>query len=81
MITFENLQLVKEIITQTGGLLDCPYFKENYKLIPLGLRKQQVLNADPKSIQKINFTANPEPDGNIKMLFIIEETKETVLSF
>ena len=81
MITFENLQLVKEIITQTGGLLDCPYFKEHHKLIPMGLRKQQVLNADPKSIQKINFTANPERDGNIKMLFIVEETEETILSF
>ena len=47
----------------------------------MGLRKQQVLNADPKSIQKINFTANPERDGNIKMLFIVEETEETILSF
>ena len=36
----------------TGCLLDCPYFKENYKLIAKDLSKQQVLDADPKAIQK-----------------------------
>ena len=36
----------------TGCLLDCPYFKENYKLIAKDLSKQRVLDADPKAIQK-----------------------------
>ena len=42
----------------TGCLLDYPYFKENYKLIAIDLSKQQALNADPRVIQKINFTTN-----------------------
>ena len=32
----------------TGCLLDCLYFKENYKMIATGLSKQQVLDADPR---------------------------------
>ena len=42
----------------TGCLLDYPYFKKYYKLIALDLSKQQKLDADPKSIQQINFTGN-----------------------
>lgn len=34
----------------TGCLLDCPYFKENYKLIVTDLIKQQTHDADPKGI-------------------------------
>ena len=29
-----------------------------YKMIAVDLRKQQVLDADPRAIQQINFTAN-----------------------
>ena len=32
----------------TGCLLDHPYFKEHYKLIATDLRKQQLLDDDPK---------------------------------
>ena len=57
------------------------YFKENYKLIAIYLSKQQALDADPRAIQKINFTANLDRDGNTTMFFITEEAKETVLDF
>ena len=50
-------------------------------MIALDLSKQQVLDADPRAIQEINFTANLERDGRTAMLFIIEETKETVFEF
>ena len=45
------------------------------------LSKQQALDADPTAIKKINFTANLDRDRNTKMLFIIEEAKETILDF
>ena len=35
----------------TGCLLDHSYFKENYKLIPIDLSKQQALDSDPRAIQ------------------------------
>ena len=65
----------------TGCLLDYPYFKENYKMIAIDLSKQQALDADPRAIQQINFTANLDRAGNTKIYFILEEAKETVLDF
>ena len=50
-------------------------------LIAIDLSKQQKLDADPKAIQKINFTGNLTREGGARMYFIIEETKETVLHF
>ena len=50
-------------------------------MIAKDLRKQQALDADPRAIQQINFTANLDRDGNTAMSFIIEELKETVLDF
>ena len=44
----------------------------------IDLSKQQALDADPRAIQQINFTANLDRDGNTTMFFIIEEAKETV---
>ena len=41
-----------------GCLLDYSYFKDHYKIIAIDLSKQQALDADPRSIQQINFTAN-----------------------
>ena len=43
--------------------------------------KQQVLDADPKAVQQINFTANLDWEWKTVMYFIIEETKEIVLDF
>ena len=45
------------------------------------LNKQQALDADPKAIQQINFTANLDRAGNTRIYFIVEEAKETVLDF
>ena len=50
-------------------------------MIAVDLSKQQALDADPKAIQQINFTANLDRAGNTTMFFIIEEAKETVLDF
>ena len=50
-------------------------------MIAIDLSKQETLDAGPKAIQQINFTANKERAGNTTMLFIIEEAKETVLEF
>ena len=50
-------------------------------MIAIDLSKQQAFDADPKSIQQINFTANLDRDENTKMFLIIEEEKETILDF
>ena len=47
----------------------------------IDLSKQHVLDAGPRAIQQINFTANLDRAENTTMLFIIEEAKETVLDF
>ena len=64
----------------TGYLLDYSYFKYYYKMIATDLSKQQALDADPRAIQQIDFTANLDRAGNT-MFFIIEEAKKTVLDF
>ena len=82
--TYEN---IRKIATgqgddyETGYLLDYPYFKDHYKMIAMDLIKQQALDADPRAIQKINFTANLDRLGNTTMFFIVAEEKETVLGF
>ena len=82
--TYEN---IRKIATgqgddyTTGCLLDYSYFKDHYKMIAIDLSKQQSLDADPRAIQQIKFTANLDRDGNMTMFFIIEEAKETVLDF
>ena len=65
----------------TGCLLDYPYFANTYKMIAVDLSKQQALDADPRRIQQINFTANLDKAGNIRVYFILEEAKETILDF
>ena len=65
----------------TGCLLDYSYFKDHYKMIAIDLSKQQALDADPRAIQQINFTANLDRAGNTRFYFILEEAKETVFEF
>ena len=65
----------------TGCLLDYPYFADTYKMIAVDLSKQQALDADPRAIQQINFTANLDRAGNTRVYFILEEAKETILDF
>ena len=53
----------------TGCLLDFHYFKNYYKITTTDLSKQQVLDANQKAIQQINFIANTERDENITNVF------------
>ena len=50
-------------------------------MIAVDLNKLQALDADPKTIQQINFTANLDRAGNTMVYFILEEAKETALEF
>ena len=83
-VTFEN---IRKIATgqgddyTTGCLLDYSYFADTYKMIAVDLSKQQALDADPRAIQQINFTANLDRAGNTRVDFILEEAKETILDF
>ena len=43
-------------------------------MIVLDLSKQQVLDADPKAIQQINFTAKLDRAGDRRIYFLLEET-------
>ena len=85
MITFEELQLIKEIVTLQVVCYTTNYFKDYYKMKAVDLNKLQELDADPKAIQQINFTINLNRTNNVNenatVFFIIEEAKETVLDF
>ena len=70
MITFQRLQLVMEMIVQL-----VVFFKEHYKMIAIGLSKQQELEADPIANQQIIFSANFT--RNTTTFFLIKEAKET----
>ena len=50
-------------------------------MIAIDLSKQQALNADPKAIQQINFTANLDRANNTRFYLILEKVRETVLKF
>ena len=59
-VTYENIRKIsagQENDYTTGCLLDYTYFKKYHKMIAVDLSKQQALDADPKAIQKINFTS------------------------
>ena len=47
-------------------------------MIAVDLSKHQVLDADLKAIQQINFTANLDRAGNTRFYLSLEEAKETV---
>ena len=83
-ITYENIRKIASGQGDdyaTSCLLDYTYFKNYYKIIAIDLSKQQSLDADPKAVQQINFTANLDRGGNTRICFILEEAKETVLDF
>ena len=82
--TYENIRKIatgKGDDYTTGCLLDYPYLKENHRLIAIDLSRQKKLDADPRAIQQINFTANLDRAGNTTIFFIIEEAKKTVFEF
>ena len=60
---------------------DYPYFKERYKTIAIDLSKPKASDANPRTIQQINFTAKLDRAGNTTMFFITEGAKEVVLDF
>ena len=83
-VTYENIRKISAGQGDDytiGSLLGYPYFKESYKMIEVDLSKQQALDADPKALQQMNFTANLNKGGNTKIYFILEEAKETILNF
>ena len=66
----------------TGSLLDYAYFKDNYKLIAVGLSKQKALDPDPRAIQQIVFQGVVGEDNTkIRLYTILKQSKETVLEF
>ena len=50
-------------------------------MVAKDLSKQQAVDADPRAIQQINFTAKLDRANNTRIFFILEEAKETVLDF
>ena len=67
----------------TGSLLDYAYFKDNYRLIVVGLSKQKALDADPRAIQQIVFQGVIGGNYNtkIRLYTILKQSRETVLEF
>ena len=80
MKILEKLLLVKEM-TYNWLLVRLYLLTKSYKIIAVDLSKQQALDADPKAIQQINFTANLDTPGHTRIYFILEEAKETVFEF
>ena len=62
-------------------LENLPITKNIVKLFSIDLSKQQALDADPRAIHQINFTANLDGAGNTTIYFILEEAIETVFEF
>ena len=62
-------------------MLTIPISKNITKWLQIDLSKQQALDADPKAIEQINFTANLDKAGNTRIYFILEEANETFLNF
>ena len=77
-VTYENIRKIaigQGVDYTTGCLLDYSYFVDTYKMIAVDLSKQQVLDADPRAIQQIDFTANLDRAGNSRIYLILEEAK------
>ena len=84
LMTYVNIWKIgngQEDDSTTGCLLDYDYFENYFRMIAIDLIKQQEVDSDPKAIQQINFTGNLERYGQTKILFIIEEARETILDF
>ena len=71
MKTLEKLLQAKEMTIQLVVY--------TYKRIAVDLSREQVLDANPRAIQQINFTANLDRAGNTRVYLILEEAKETIL--
>ena len=62
-------------------MLDYPYFKENYKMIAVDLSRQNELDADPRAIQQINFTANLDRAGIQQYSLLLKKQRKLFLNF
>ena len=69
----------KEDDYATRCLLDYQYFKDHYQLICCDLSKQAVLDADPRSIQQIEFYGSLTI--NSQVCTVSGKSKEAVLEF
>ena len=73
-VTYKNIRKVaigKGDDYTNACLLDYPYFRYSYKMIAVDLSRQQALDADPRAIQHINFTANLDRAGNTRIYFVL----------
>ena len=60
------------------NLLDFAYYRENYRLLAIGLSKQTKI----KDLQQFNFIGKIEGQNNgVAMFFIIEKSEETTFEF
>ena len=44
-------------------------YKKHYKMIPIDLSKQQVLDTDPNTTQQLHFNTNLDREGNSTFFF------------
>ena len=63
----------------TGPLLDFNYFDKHYKLVAPDLSKHKELDADPRTIQQIEFKYMLGINSTI--YWVLEKSKETMLEF
>ena len=82
--TYENIRKIatgKGDDYTTGCLLDYPYFKKNYKMIAIDLSRQNVLDANPRAIQQINFTAKLDRLEIQQYSLLLKKQKKLFLNF
>ena len=82
--TYENIRKIatgKGDDYTTGCLLDYPYFIEKYKMIAIDLSRQYKLDAGPRAIQQINFTANLDKAGNKQYSLLLKKQKKLLSNF
>ena len=79
-ITYEILEkliLAKEMIMQLV-VYQVVHIK---KIIAIDLSKQQALDADPRTIQQINFTADLDSDGDTRKFLFLKKQKNLFWTF
>ena len=86
--TYDNIKKVATVQDDdytTSCLFDYNCFNKFYKMIAIELCKQQASDADQKQYNKLilllNLNRGRNVNDNTTMLFIIEETKETISDF
>ena len=63
----------------TGCLLDYKYFKKHYQLTADDISEQKELDADPRTVQQIEFYGKLETNSQVSS--VLEKRKETILKF